>query len=39
MNRCAQIRKLALALDGVEEKSHFGKPSFRAASPGTALIE
>ncbi len=25
----ADIRKLALALDGVEEKGHFGSPSFR----------
>lgn len=25
----AQMRKLALALPGVEERSHFGKPDFR----------
>ena len=29
MTTAAKIRKLALALDGVEEKSHFGTPSFR----------
>jgi predicted DNA-binding protein (MmcQ/YjbR family) len=27
-----EIRKLALALDGVEEKPHFGSPSFRFGS-------
>jgi predicted DNA-binding protein (MmcQ/YjbR family) len=29
MTTAADIRKLALALDGVKEKSHFGTPSFR----------
>ena|ERR1700744_6371479 len=29
MTTAAAVRKLALALDGVEEKSHFGTPSFR----------
>jgi predicted DNA-binding protein (MmcQ/YjbR family) len=29
MNAGAEIRKCALALAGVEEKSHFGSPSFR----------
>lgn len=29
MTAVAAIRKLALALPGVEEKSHFGTPSFR----------
>ncbi|HWD26640.1 MAG TPA: MmcQ/YjbR family DNA-binding protein [Rhizomicrobium sp.] len=29
MTTAAEIRKLALALAGVEEKSHFGTPSFR----------
>jgi predicted DNA-binding protein (MmcQ/YjbR family) len=29
MSAGAEIRKLALALPGVEEKSHFGSPSFR----------
>jgi len=28
----AQFRKLALALPGVEEKSHFGQPDFRVAN-------
>jgi len=27
--RCADVHRLAGALDGVEEKSHFGSPSFR----------
>ena len=30
MAKGADVRKLALALDGVEEKGHFGSPSFRA---------
>ena len=30
MAKSADVRKLALALDGVEEKGHFGSPSFRA---------
>lgn len=29
MTTAVQIRKLALALPGVEEKPHFGTPSFR----------
>ena len=29
MTKTEQIRKLAMALPGVEEKSHFGTPSFR----------
>ncbi len=29
MSSCADIRKFALALDGVEEKPHFGTPSYR----------
>jgi predicted DNA-binding protein (MmcQ/YjbR family) len=29
MNAAVEIRKLALALPDVEEKSHFGSPSFR----------
>ncbi|HEX4301350.1 MAG TPA: MmcQ/YjbR family DNA-binding protein [Rhizomicrobium sp.] len=32
MTPCGQIRKFALALDGVTEKSHFGTPSWRAAN-------
>ncbi len=28
--RCAPIRDAAMALEGVEEKSHFGTPSWRA---------
>lgn len=30
MATAAEVRKLALALAGVEEKDHFGSPSFRA---------
>jgi predicted DNA-binding protein (MmcQ/YjbR family) len=29
MTTAAEVRKLALAMAGVEEKSHFGTPSFR----------
>ena len=29
MAKASDVRKFALALDGVEEKSHFGSPSFR----------
>jgi predicted DNA-binding protein (MmcQ/YjbR family) len=29
MTRCAQVRQLAMALAGVEEKAHFGTPSWR----------
>ena len=29
MVTAAQMRKLALAMPAVEEKSHFGKPDFR----------
>ena len=29
MTIAAEVRRIALALDGVEEKSHFGTPSFR----------
>ena len=29
MSTCADIRKIAMALDSVEEKPHFGTPSFR----------
>ena len=30
MAKSADVRKLALALEGVEEKGHFGSPSFRS---------
>ena len=29
MTRCTEIREAALALEGVEEKAHFGTPSWR----------
>jgi len=37
VSTCADLRKLALALEGAEEKPHFGTPSFRVG--GKMFVE